>query len=170
MGVQFSTDIKSKSDLRHASANFTADNRYRKDALRAVSSKCECCIFLSGGLGTPGTTLIASPHLTSSKEWIYVLETVKTIRSVRTQQTQRGRGFLFPLWTLHGRAVYLCHESARGSACVYTNLRKSWFCICTPILLRFRYNNKPSVAHCNSCKNPSMGSNARGPRSLCPCN
>ena len=68
-------------------------------------------------------------HCASSKEWVYVLQTVKTIRSVRTQQTQRGRGFLFPLWTLHGRAVYLCHESARGSACVYTNLRKSWFCI-----------------------------------------
>ena len=68
-------------------------------------------------------------HCTSSKEWIYVLQTLKTIRSVRTQQAQRGRGFLFPLWTLHGRAVYLCHESARGHACVYTNLRKSWFCI-----------------------------------------
>ena len=68
-------------------------------------------------------------HCTSSKERIYVLQTLKTIRSVRTQQAQRSRGFLFPLWTLHGRAVYLCHESARGSACVYTNLRKSWFCI-----------------------------------------
>ena len=69
LGVQFSTGWYVKSGLRPMTAELTADNRHRKDALRAVSSKCECCIFLSGGLGTPGTTLIASPHLAKTQVW-----------------------------------------------------------------------------------------------------